>query len=276
MTFSSALAGFAPTLWWKLDDGPGATTAVNSGSAGSAYNASITGSPAPGYPSLVANDLGSYSCYQVGGDVANGWDVAEGTALQFGLTDSFSVLAVVASWGTVSTSQLCFSQQRCTAGAVQFGLSGTGMCFFRLEDTSAVTVFWGAPPLLNDGVPHLIGAVRDHAAGRIRLYSDGLLVTDAADVFTVGFTNSPTDTRLGHRFLCGDRGGFGGAYQHVAIIRSVLTQANYQSLFSELWSGSPPTPAASPQGTLLNTIGASSDLLSAKLDQILAAVRKTF
>jgi hypothetical protein len=245
-TFRSTVNAFLPTIFYACNEPHGSTTLAQSGSSG-APAATVAGTPSLGFPSLLADGSGDTACYQSGNNVDLGWHIANDAAFNVAATDSFSIMAVVAAYAQQAAAfASVFGQFNCTRGAYELHVAQNGFVGTYFQDINAAgpTYDTAFPPSLNDGLPHLIGMERDHAAGTLSFWLDGRVVAIITDATTLAITNASTAQRIGCRVNCGGFFTFSGAYQDIAFFRSVLSAAAWQTLYSAMWGGNPPPPGS--------------------------------
>ena len=272
-SFRSTVNAFLPTVFYACNEPHGSVTLAQSGSSG-APAATVAGTPSLGFPSLLTDGSGDTACYQSGNNIDLGWHIAADPAFNVIAADSFSLMAVVAAYGPQSQAfASVFGQFNCTQGAYELHVAQNGFVGTYFQDVVVghTTIDTSFPPSLNDGLPHLIGMVRDHSGPTLSFWMDGRQVALITDPTTAAITNASTAERIGCRVNCGGFFTFSGAYQDLAFFRSVLSGAAWETLYSAMWGGNPPPPGGAQQSTLQQEL-----INAATLARIEAYVSKTY
>ncbi len=272
-SFQSTVNAFLPTIFYPCADAHGSATIAQTGSS-SVGPGTVSGAPSLGFPPLVKDGSGDTGCYQSGSNVDLGWHLPNNAAWTVAVGDSFSLMAIVAAYANQAAAfASVFGQFGCTQGAYELHVSQPGFVGTYFQDVTAghPTVDAAFPPPLNDGLPHLIGMVRDRANLLLNFWADAQLIASIADQTTSAITNAATAQRIGCRVNCGGFFTFSGAYSHLAFFRSVLDAAAWTTLYAAMWGGNPP-----PAGAGVPAILQQEVLNAAKLDAIYAAVHHNF
>ncbi|MEJ2008464.1 MAG: putative Ig domain-containing protein [Acidobacteriota bacterium] len=150
-------------------------------------------------------------------------DVADDNTFDWGLTDSFSM----EFWMKTDTASACagnrviVGRKNSTGGLLWVGCADGGNADFELYDKNGTGTGIDGTSDISDGNWHHIVAVRDAAAGQIRIYVDGSLENSVPATFTSGFDFSTPlnigwlNTGTGHHFI--------GTVDDVALYNRALT-----------------------------------------------------
>jgi hypothetical protein len=220
--YQSAVAASAPVAWYRFSDAPGATTVVNSGSAGAAMNLTRTGNvalSAPGYQSgSKAASFGGASDYLQQGTTAT--NIA-GTFTVEMLRSQASAAAT--PFSTRQSADLGYAWQ-CAASASTGGCGqvvGTGSSWLTTSGsfaTTALTSAWHhvAAVITPTGYTTYVDGVQTGSGS----WSGTPLLLNATHKLTLGGTFNGGSTLLER---------FAGSLDEVAVYNTALSAGTVQA-----------------------------------------------
>lgn len=219
-TFAAATVALGPTVYWKMNEGAGATTAIDY--SGGGHDGTHIGGVTPDQAALLANGDKSYSFNGSSGyiNLADGAYLDHQTAISgfcWMKTNSTSNRALLDRDGGISNRGWQFRHNFGTLSFVKIGGSG-----------GTITVQIAAS--VNDNNVHMVGFTYDGA--NIRLYKDGALIQTGAAAGNLP-ANVDSDLRFGVNASPGLTSFYSGLAGHAAYFAGrVLTDAEFANLYT--------------------------------------------